>query len=105
MPNSLPQAIVIANTKMRPLADRFGQVYNFCKMLQAEAQAEGWTTMFPADAQVILDGADVDGRTIITNQDISSLITMTTAFITFMEATSNANRNLVLKIAVNAERI
>jgi hypothetical protein len=105
MPNTNVQAVRLCNEKLRPLADRFGQLYNYAKSLQAEAQAEGWTSLFPADAQVISDGADVDGRTVITNTDISQLIALTAAFIAWMEASSNANRNLTLKIAVNPERI
>lgn len=105
MANVNPQAIKICNEKMRPLADKLGQLYNFTKALQAEAQAENWTAMFPADGVQISDNADADGRAIITNTDINSLITMTTAFINWMEATSNANRNLALKIAVNPEKI
>jgi len=105
MPNTNVQAIRICNEKLRPLADRCGQFYNLCKALQAEAVAEGWTSMFPADGVVISDGADVDGRAIITNTDISQFITFIAAQITAYEASSNANRNLVLKIAVNPERV
>ncbi len=103
--NTSPQAILICNTKLRPLADRCGQFYNLCKALQAEALAENWVGMFPADGTTIADGADVDGRAIITNTDINSFITFIAAQITAYEATSFANRNLVLKIAVNPERI
>lgn len=105
MPNTNPQAIRIANEKMRPLADKFGQLYNLCKMLQAEAQAESWASLFPNDAEVIVDGSASDGRTVIANSDISAFISAVGTFITYMEQTSNANRNLVLKIAVNPEKI
>lgn len=105
MANTNPQAIKVSNEKMRPLSDRFGQLYNYCKALQAEGTAENWPALFPNDANVIDDKADVDGRTIVTNADISQLIGIVTSFINYMEATSNANRNLVLKIATNPERI
>lgn len=104
MPNTSPQAIRVANEKLRPLADRFGQLYNFCKALQGEAAAENWVAMFPVDAQTLSDGSDVDGRTIVTNADLNGLIAMAGTFITYMEQTSFANRNLTLKIAVNPER-
>ncbi len=103
MANTNPQAIRICNEKLRPLADRCGQFYNLCKALQAEALAEGWVAMFPADGVTIADGADVDGRAVITNTDIASFITFIGAQITAYEASSFANRNLVLKIAVNPE--
>jgi len=105
MANTNPQAIAICNQKVRPFADRLGQLYNLAKALQAEAQAESWTSLFPVDANTISDGSDVDGRTVITNSDVSSFITMVGAIITFMEQSSNANRNLTLKIAVNPEKI
>jgi len=105
MPNSNPQAVFIANNKLRPLADKFGQIYNLCKSLQAEATAENWTALFPNDAQQVMDGSDIDGRTICLNSDFSTLMGIVTTFLTYMEATSNANRNNVLKIAVNPEKV
>ena len=105
MPNVNPQAVAVANGKIRPCADRFGQLYNFCKALQAEAQAEGWAAMFVGGAgNQIMDGSDVDGRAVITDADVAAFITDVSTFITNMEATSNAIRNRALKIAVNPER-
>ncbi len=104
MPNTNPQAVAIANTKIRPAADKFGALYNYLKALQAEAQAEGWAALFPADGEVIVDGSATDGRAPITNADVSAFITLAGAYITFMEQSANANRNLALKIAVNPER-
>ncbi len=105
MPNTNPQAILIANSKVRVCADRFGQLYNFCKALQAEAIAESWTTLFTGGAgNVLIDGSETDGRTIITDADVTSFITDVSSFITDMEASSNARRNRALKIAVNPER-
>lgn len=103
MANTNPQAIRICNDKIRPLADKLGYLYNLSKALQAEAQAEGWTSLFPADANIISDGADTDGRAVITNTDVNSFITVVGSLITFMEQNSNANRNLTLKIAVNPQ--
>ena len=106
MANSNPQAIFVCNTKVRPCADRFGQLYNYCKALQAEAVAEGWTAMFAGGAgNTVLDGADVDGRAVITDADVSAFITDVRTFLTDMEAASNVRRNRALKIAVNPERI
>lgn len=105
MANANPQAIRIANEKIRPAADRFGQLYNFVKSLQAEGVAESWLTLFPADVQTISDGADIDGRAVITNADVRNFIALVGTFITYMEQTANANRDLTLRIAVNPERI
>ena len=106
MPNTNPQAIRVANEKIRPLADRFGQLYNYCKALQAEAIAEGWAGMFVGGAgNAVMDGSDVDGRAIITDADVASFITDVSSFITDMETASNARRNRALKIAVNPEKL
>jgi hypothetical protein len=105
MANTSPQAVRIANEKIRPAADRFGQLYNYLKALQAEAAAESWLTLFPNDSQLVVDGSAEDGRAPITNLDVRSFITLADAYITFMEQASNLNRDLVLKIAVNPERI
>jgi len=105
MPNTNPQAILVANTKIRPLADRFGQLFNLCKSLQAEAVAEGWTAMFAGGAgNILVDGSATDGRSIITDADVASFITDVSTFITDMEAASNVRRNRALKIAVNPEQ-
>ena len=104
MPNVNPQALRIANEKIRPAADRFGQLYNFLKALQAKAAADGWLALFPADSQTLTDGASVDGRTIITNAEVRQFITLANDYVTFMEQASNTNRNLALKIAVNPDQ-
>lgn len=105
MPNTNPQAVFIANTKVRPLANRFGQLYNVCRAIQAEAAAENWGVLFAGGAgNVIVDGSDIDGRTPITDADVISFNTVVTAYVTFMEQNANANRNLILKIAVNPEQ-
>lgn len=105
MPNTNPQALSVMNNKIRVAADRFGQAYNLFKAMQAEAQAEGWMALFPADSEIVEDGSLTDGRTRITNQETRDFITDVGSFITFCEASSNAVRNRALKIAVNPEKI
>jgi hypothetical protein len=104
MANTNPQAVRVANEKIRVAADRMGQLYNFFKALQAEGTAEAWTSLFPANAETITDGSAEDGRTVITNQDVRDFVGDVTAFITWIEAGSNVIRNRTLKIAVNPER-
>ena len=104
MPNTNPQAIMIANEKIRVLADKFGQLYNLAKMAQAEHQAEDWLSLFPNDAEVIEDGSLTDGRTRITNADVRTfMVTVVSGLITTLEASTNTQRNNVLKIAVHPE--
>jgi len=104
MANTNVQAIKIANEKIRPLADLFGQLYNRLKSAQIEYTAEGWGALFPNDATVIGDGSDTDGRTPITNADVRSfMLTDATAFLNALEASTNAGRDRVFKIAPNPE--
>jgi len=105
MPNTNVQAVKIANEKIRPLADLFGQLYNRLKSAQIEYTAEGWGALFPNDAQVISDGSDADGRTPITNADVRAfMVTDAVAFLAALEASANTGRDRVFKIAVNPER-
>jgi hypothetical protein len=104
MANTNPQAVRIANDKIRTAADRLGQLYNLCKAYQAEATAEDWLALFPADAEVIGDGSDADGRAPITNQDVRDFVGDVSAFLTWAEAGSNVIRNRFLKIATHPER-
>jgi hypothetical protein len=102
MPNLNPQAVTIANTKIRPLADRMAQLYTAIKTAQIEYTAEGWGSLFPNDSEVIVDGSATDGRTPITNADVRSfMLTDAVAFLTALEASSNAGRDRVHKISPN----
>jgi len=104
MPNTNPQAILIANTKIRPLADLLAKLYNRIKSAQIEFTAEDWGTLFPNDSEIIVDGSATDGRTPITNAEVRTfMLTDAVAVLTPLEASSNAGRNRVFKIAVNPE--
>ena len=105
MPNTNPQAILVANSKIRVAADRFMQLYNYLKILQAEFAAENWNALFPNDSEIIVDGSETDGRTPITNADVQAFMTAAGSVITAVEASANAVRNNALKIAVNPERL
>lgn len=105
MANTNPQAIKIANEKIRPLADRMAQLYNALKSAQIEYTAEGWGPLFPATADVVEDGSATDGRTPIINTDVRSfMLTDVVAFLNALEASANAGRDRVFKIAPNPER-
>ena len=110
MPNSNPQAVLIANTKIRPLADRIARLYNALKSAQIEFGAEGWATLFPNDSEVIVDGSATDGRTPITNADVRSFmltdavgILNTIEGVEFAVAATNVVRDRVFKISPNPE--
>jgi hypothetical protein len=102
MPNSNPQAILIANSKIRPMADVLAGMFNMLKSAQIEYVAEGWGALFPADNEIIVDGSAEDGRTPITNNDVRNLILVhAAAILSALEANANAGRDLAFKIAPN----
>lgn len=104
--NTSAQAVKISNEKIRPAADYILQTYFFMKTLQAQYAAQAWAAEFPVGdpTGVLIDGAQTDGREIITNGDVNAVVTALGAFITFMEATSNQQLNRFLKVAVNPEK-
>lgn len=105
MANTNPQAVLIANEKIRVLADLHAQLYNAYKSAQIEFAAEGWGSLFPNDAEVIVDGSSSDGRTPITNAEVRAfMLTDAVGFIAALEANSNAGRDRVFKISVHPER-
>lgn len=102
MPNSNPQAIKVANEKIRPLADALAGLYNALKSAQIEYVAEGWSALFPNDAEVIVDGSATDGRTQITNAEVRAfMLTDAVSVLNGLEANTNAGRDRVFKIAPN----
>lgn len=104
MANTNPQAVKVANERIRPLADLFMQLYNRLKSAQIEYTAEGWSTLFPADTTLIGDGSDVDGRTPITNADVRNfMLTDAVGFLNLLEANTNVIRDRVAKISVNGQ--
>lgn len=105
MPNSNPQAILVANEKIRVAADRVGQLYGVLALMEAEFTAEGWGTLFPnGSSEVLVDGSATDGRTPITDADVRTfMLTVAAGFLATLRANSNAQLNNVLKIAVHPE--
>lgn len=104
MPNTNPEAIRVANERIRLLADRIMQLYNHMKVLQIQATDQGWLVLFPADNEVIEDGSAIDGRQSVTNQIVRDLLLDVAAYITDMETNGNARRNKASIISVNPER-
>lgn len=101
--NTNPQAVRIANEKLRKVADKAAGLYGVLKLMQAEATAEGWLPLFPNDADTIGDGSQTDGRTIMTNAEARALLAHMGSIITFFEANSNAVRDNVMKWSVNPD--
>lgn len=103
--NTNPQAILVSNTKVRPACDKILQIYFIMKSLQSQFTAQSWSALFPSADPTgeVKDGASLDGRPVVTNQNVQDIFTALSAFLTHMEATSNLNLNRYLKAAVNPE--
>lgn len=101
------RAVKIANERIRPAADRLGQTYFLYTMLLKLAAAENWPALFGQfnEKDPLQDGSVIDGRNPITPESIKALIVSMQTFVDFMDANDGALRDLVLKIAVNPERI
>ena len=97
-----PQVVRFSNERVRQAADRFGQLYNWCKAVRDEWQAQGIGALIPNDpAEEILDGAQTDGRPLITGEDVHVIKDRVLELITLLEANGNEKLNQILKVAVN----
>lgn len=96
-----PNAIRFSNTRVRVLADRIGQMYNFILMASNEYTAQGLSTSFPNDSSSIVDGAAQDGRPQIVGTDVNNIITLANTLKTTLEANSKLLLNQALKVGVN----
>lgn len=101
------RAARIANERIRPAADRLGQTYFMYSALLKLASAEDWPGLFSqfSEKDPLDDGSDRDGRTRITPESVKALIVAMQTFVDFMDANGGDLRDLVLKIAVNPERV
>lgn len=98
--NDNPQAVRIANERIRPLADKMAGLYADIADILLDAKASDWASVFPPDKELIADGADRDGRTPIGNMDILILLKSITGL--YENLTANPEAIMVTrKIAVN----
>ena len=96
-----PQAVRFCNERVRQAADKFGQLYNWCVAVQNEWAAQGIGDLIPNDSSPIIDGAQTDGRPLLTGADVNTLAARVTEFTAMLEANANAKLNQILKVAVN----
>lgn len=101
MPVTDSTAVKFSNEKIRPAADKLAQAYYTAVMVRDEWYANNLGAVLPVGGGVIADGADVDGRNILTADDARLLINRCEDLITDYEATNKAKLNTVLKPAVN----
>ena len=59
------------------------------------------STKFPNDASPVMDGAQTDGRPVITGAMVNNIVNRAQEIITDYEATSSAKLNTVAQVQVN----
>jgi hypothetical protein len=96
-----PQAVGFCNNQIRPAADRFIQLYYWCKLTQQQWTAQGLAALLPNSTDNIVDGSATDGRTPITDGQVNILMNYVNTFITAMEASSSLEYNQIAALAVN----
>lgn len=100
MPIASPQAIKFSNEKIRVLATRKAEIYLLEKQVLAEWFAQGLDIQITNTADIIVDGAEIDGRSIITGAMATNVITRISEDITDLEASAGAKLNTLLAVAV-----
>ncbi len=98
------QAVKFSNEKIRVSADLLAQLYNFANTVIDEWNALEGIKLIPNTAEIIADGSENDGRTIITGVNANNVITRLQEFVNDMNANTSAKLNTVLKPAVNTVR-
>lgn len=97
-----PTAIAFCNDMLRPIMDRYAQLYHQSLAVIAEWTARGGTDFIAADAGDIMDGADVDGRPVIDGPAVVNAMTRLNELEADMSADSFAKLNTILAVAVHA---
>ena len=99
------EAIRFCNERVRMAANVMAQAYYFAKLVKQEWDANSMSSLITnsGDDEVV-DGAQTDGRHVISGADATNVITRCAELITDMEASSNAKLNTLLGVATNPQR-
>lgn len=103
MPVTNPLAIKFSNEDVRPHAENAVRLYYAAKSILDFWNTNGGSTVFPAGAGRVEDGAAADGRTPITSDDVLAFITSLNTFVTNMEASNKALLGTYIKPSVRVK--
>lgn len=100
------QAVRFCNEYARTRADQFAQTYYRTRIAINKWDAEGIAALIPNSAsEIIVDGAETDGRAIITGQMVHQLMeSYARPWMTDLDANTALKLNILLRLAVNPER-
>ena len=94
-----PTAVRFCNERVRPVANRMAQLYNFARAVRDEWVANDLGSVITQEGGTIVDGSATDGRHQITGANVHALAGLLVGFIDSMEANNNAQLNTILGIA------
>lgn len=98
-----PQVVVFCNEKLRPIADRYAQLYWLSKIVQAEYNANNLAAKIPNDSTTIADNGDADGRGVITGAMVRGLVANLALLTGDLEANANVKLIGLTQIAVHEQ--
>lgn len=101
MSNSNPQAIAFSNGRVRPICDEMCTAYLSAKKLLAEWQAQNIAAVIPNDANQIADGSQVDGRPLVVDSAVNSVIARLAEFVAWLETGQIAAGGVVTDAFLN----
>lgn len=97
------QAILFSNQYARVFANQMLQEYNTAVEIVNIWNAQQISLVITNVGSVIVDGAATDGRPIVTDSDVTNIITRAMERIADMTANSNAKLNTVLAVATSGQ--
>jgi hypothetical protein len=85
MPITNPQGIAFSNDDIRPFARHARDHYYRAKLILSDWNARGMSAILTNSSSVVADGADTDGRPVITGADANNIINRIAEYITLIE--------------------
>lgn len=98
-----PTAVKFCNETIRPLADRYAQLYYAAKRGGDVWTAQGLAALIPNTTDPVIDGSATDGRATITGAMVNGFVANCVTLITDLEQSNKLKLNALLKIAVHSE--
>ena len=96
-----PQAVAFCNNKARVFADSLLQAIQTARAFENDYAAQSGDTLFPATADLIADGSEVDGRPRVQAQVIRALRTAAQDMLTWAATGTPTRETRLRSIAVN----
>ncbi len=100
MSNNNTQAVKFCNESIRVAADKLAQSY-FANQVLDEWYARNLGSVIPVDCGEIEDGAAVDGRPVITGNEVHLMMSRISEIVADYEASNNAKLNTILQVSPN----